>query len=278
MEAVFEEEGEKNVFEIDIKRVNDKAIKNFFVDKTNKRFSLYKKELPSVVLFTPEQINIIKGAPTLRREYFNDVIGDKDLDYQKHLRNYENALRRRNRILEKYADVSSLMEELEFWDEYLEKEAKYITEARSNYVDYLNTSRHLDSKTFTIFYQDNKFNKTRLAEIFDRERLLRKTLIGPQKDDFNITIEDAKSKKNVHKFGSRSEERLAIFWLKINELKYMEEKGEKPILLLDDIFSELDRHNKKIVLHLVTKYQTIASTTEKEFISSVSGEKSLIDL
>ena len=58
----------------------------------------------------------------------------------------------------------------------------------------------------------------------------------------------------------------------------MEEKGDKPILLLDDIFSELDRHNKKIVLHLVTKYQTIASTTEKEFISSVSGEKSLIDL
>lgn len=276
--ATFKEGDTENVFEIDIKRVGDKAIKTFFVDRTAKRFFSYKKELPSVVLFTPDQINIIKGAPSLRREYFNDVLGDRDLDYQKHLNNFENALRRRNRILEKHINADSLREELEFWNTYLEKEAEYITKKRKEYVDYLNDNQRLDSKIFTIFYRKNEFSKKRLEEVFEKEKLLRKTLIGPQKDDFNIVIADEKSKKDVHRFGSRSEERLAVFWLKINELKYLEERGDKPILLLDDIFSELDRHNKKIVLHLISKYQTVASTTEEEFLKEIKSDKEIINL
>lgn len=276
--AVFEENGTKNIFEIDIKKSDGKTIKAFFVDRTAKRFFLYKKELPSLVLFTPDQINIIKGAPSLRREYFNDVLGDRDLDYKKRLNNFENALRRRNRILEKHTSPASLQEELRFWNEYLESESQYITKTREKYVDYLNENQRLDSKIFSIFYRKNEFNQKRLASVFEKEMILRKTLVGPQKDDFVITIKDEKSEKDVHRYGSRSEERLAVFWLKINELKYLEGRGEKPILLLDDIFSELDEHNKKIVLHLINKYQTIASTTEKEFLKEIKTDKQIISL
>ena len=86
--AVFEDNGADNVFEIDIDKSNGKTVKIFFVDRTKKRLILYKKELTSVVLFTPDQINIIKGAPSLRREYFNAVLSERDDEYKKHLNNF----------------------------------------------------------------------------------------------------------------------------------------------------------------------------------------------
>jgi len=93
---------------------------------------------------------------------------------------------------------------------------------------------------------------------------LRRTLIGPQKDDFEISL-TTNSKKNVSLYGSRSEQRMAVFWLKLNELKLFEEKSKKkPILLLDDIFSELDENNRKLVMKMIGNYQTIATTTEVE--------------
>ena len=91
-------------------------------------------------------------------------------------------------------------------------------------------------------------------------------------------MDDGENNKNIHYFGSRSEERLAIFWLKINELKYHEEKRKNPILLLDDIFSELDVDNKKIVLNLIKKYQTVATTTEDEIIDKIKSNKEVISL
>jgi len=276
--AVFEDNGADSVFEIDIDKSNGKTVKIFFVDRTKKRLILYKKELTSVVLFTPDQINIIKGAPSLRREYFNAVLSERDDEYKKHLNNFENALRRRNRILEKHVSEIKLRDELSFWNDYLEKESRYITEKRSEYVVYLNNHKKLDSKMFSISYLRNDFSKKNLTEVFPKEMALRKTLIGPQKDDFDIIVQDATSKKDIHRYGSRSEERLAVFWLKINELRYFENELGKPILLLDDIFSELDYHNKKIILNLIGQYQTIASTTDEEFLKEIKSDKEIINL
>jgi hypothetical protein len=79
---------------------------------------------------------------------------------------------------------------------------------------------------------------------------------------------EKKNLKNLLHFGSRSEQRLGVFWLKFNEINYHEEKfGKKPILLLDDIFSELDKKNKKLILDLITRYQTIVTTTEDDLIN-----------
>ena len=98
-------------------------------------------------------------------------------------------------------------------------------------------------------------------------------MIGPQKDDFQIYIKD----KNVHHYGSRSEQRLAVFWLKINEITYHESiYKKKPILLLDDVFSEFDKQNKKMVLELIEKYQTVLTTTEEEVIDLIDVPKKII--
>ncbi len=115
-------------------------------------------------------------------------------------------------------------------------------------------------------------------DVFEKERVIRKTMIGPQKDDFEITMFNGDISKNVHHYASRSEERLAVFWLKLNEVKFFEMIGNKPILLLDDIFSELDLANKKIVLNLVEKYQTVATTTEEDLSREIKTKKTIIKL
>jgi DNA replication and repair protein RecF len=78
-------------------------------------------------------------------------------------------------------------------------------------------------------------------------------------------------KKDIHMYGSRSEQRLGLFWLKINELKYLENFfKKKPILLLDDIFSELDHNNQKLIFNLIGNYQTVVTSTEKEVVKLIN--------
>jgi len=260
--ALFLKDLEKKFFQIKIIKKDNLIQKIFFIDKTIKKHFQYQNELQGVVLFSPEQINIITGAPSERRNYFNKQISLHDFEYKKHLNNYENAVKKRNKILEKYKITDDLADELNFWDSYLEKEALYITERRQSYIDFLNSNKKLDSKEFLIIYEKNEFNKNRLKQVFEKEKIVKKTLIGPQKDEFRFLINNGSGEKDIKYFGSRSEERLAIFWLKINELKYFEIMKKKPILLLDDVFSELDEKNQKIVVSLVKKYQTVATTTE----------------
>ncbi len=218
------------------------------------------------------------GSPDRRRKYFDILLGNFDFFYKKSLINYDSALRKRNKILETYKNDKDLYDELVYWDNYLEQQAEQITSKRQTYIDFLNENNEIESKKFVIKFLKNEFNKKRLEESFDLERRLRKTVIGPQKDDFEIS-QVGKTAKNLHHFGSRSEQRLAIFWLKFNEIKFIENRLKlRPILLLDDIFSELDTKNKKLVIDLVQKYQTIVTTTEKELLDLSQTQRIIISL
>lgn len=271
----FDDGQENNTYLIRIEKKDAKTVKSFYLNKTLKRHLFYQKELPGAVLFTPEQITIINGPPSERRKYFNILISSYDNEYKKRLNNYEVAIRKRNRILEKHGEVQTLIDELKFWNEYIEKQADYITFSRQQYIDFLNNNKKLDSKEFSIKYLKNEFNQINLKKVFEKEKLIRKTLIGPQKDDFRIIINND---KDIHHYGSRSEERLAVFWLKINELRYFEKLNKKPLLLLDDIFSELDKNNQKVIFPLIRNYQTVATTTEKKIFESIRILKNVINL
>ena len=171
-----------------------------------------------------------------------------------------------------------MFNELAYWNDYLEKQAGYLTKKRQEYVDFLNEHNNIDNKAFSVKYLKNEFNERRLEENFELEKRYRRTVIGPQKDDFEI-YQKNNSLKNLHHFGSRSEQRLAIFWLKFNEIRLYEVSFKnKPLLLLDDIFSELDIKNKKLIIDLVKKYQTIVTTTEIELLELADMPKSIIRL
>ncbi|MCX7881109.1 MAG: DNA replication and repair protein RecF [Patescibacteria group bacterium] len=273
LEGEFYEGEVKTTFSLYLK--NDGLKKGYFINRSKKNQIFYQKEIPKTVLFTPSQIEIITGSPEKRRNYFDKLISFYDLEYKKRLINYEKALYKRNRILEGFQDEKKLIEEIVFWNDYLKEQAAYISKKRADYVNYLNQHPKIDKKNFFIFYQKNEFNQERLVKVFSKEKEYRKTLIGPQKDDFQISLEE----KEVGHFGSRSEQRLAIFWLKINEIRFFEESyGKKPIILLDDIFSELDFKNKKLIFNLIEKYQTIVTTTELEVLQLVNVLKSVIKL
>ncbi len=275
VEALFGSEDAEFEFKVHLEKKLLSNKKDFYINKTKKRFIQYVNDQTKVVLFSPEQLEIITGSPARRREYFNKLISLFDLEYRKRLSNFENALRRRNKILETYRSEIQLKEDLEFWDNYLEEQTNYIFQKREDYVNYLNKNPKLDNKIFYLNYLKDLLTKKRLLEVFPEEKRWRRTLIGPQKDDFQILLNE----KNVQHFGSRSEKRLAIFWLKLNEIHYFEELyKKKPILLLDDIFSELDNHNRKIILDLIKKYQTIVTTTEIEVLDLIDVPKSIITL
>ncbi len=278
VETSWQEKDSKYLFNIFLAKKSTGIEKKFAVNKVQKSALQYKEFHTTAVLFAPEHIDIVTGSPDERRSYFNTILSICDREYKKRLQNYEHALRKRNKVLEFFRNEAALAEEIGFWNTYLEEQATYITQKREKYVEYLNLHNKVDHKIFKIEYLKNEFTKARLAEVFVEERRWRKTIIGPQKDDFAITIEGSVS-KNVHHFGSRSEQRLAVFWLKLNELLYFEETFKKrPILLLDDIFSELDIKNKALVLHLIKTYQTILTTTEVELLELSEMPQEIIKL
>ncbi|NTU46207.1 DNA replication/repair protein RecF [Candidatus Roizmanbacteria bacterium] len=276
VETTWKEEGLPILFQIALTKKGDRIEKAFYVNKTGKTHGQYLNFTTKAILFSPEHMDIVLGAPDKRREYLNRVLSLTDPVYKSKLRNYEHALRKRNKLLELHKNEQELRDQLPFWDNYLEEMASYITAKRAEYVAGINTNVSLEDRVLRMEYVKNEMTKERLAKAYDLEIRMRKTSIGPQKDDFQMYLV-SDNEKNIHAYGSRSEQRLSVFWLKLYEIYLIEALfHKKPVLLLDDISSELDTHNKKLVLHLIEKYQTIITTTEVQLAELAEFEKTEI--
>lgn len=280
VEGVFVDDSGKISCKVGLVRSEVGYSKSFFINKTKKPLRQYRQEPRGVVLFAPEQIEMLTGSPDKRRSYFNKLISQFDYQYKKSLEAYERAMRRRNKILENFEDVVKLRDEISFWNELCIQNAKYVTQVRQKYCDFLNEKQSIDSKKFSIGYLKNEFNQDQLNKYEELELKTRRTMCGPQKDDFQISLAQKKTttsevkSENVQKFGSRSEQRLALIWLKLAEIRYFQVVSKfDPILLLDDVFSEFDSTNKELILDLVKQYQTVASTTDLEIVQLAKKHK-----
>ena len=135
---------------------------------------------------------------------------------------------------------------------------------REELIAFMNSSPELDSQTFYIEYDRSTISESRLEEYKEEEIQAATTLVGPHRDDIIFYIGD---KRDLAKYGSRGEQRMGVLWAKLNELNYIETiSGERPVLLLDDIFSELDHKHRKIVMEYARKQQTIITTADEHFI------------
>lgn len=279
VESRFIEEDMESLYQVRLsKQDNNRVEKRYFINKTPKSAHQHRMYQTHAVLFAPQSLDIITRSPSRRRRYIDRVLSSVDPQYKTHLRNYEHALRKRNKLLEQYISLTSLKEELIFWNNYLAEHAVYITQKREMYIDFLNKNQTIQGRTFFITYQKNECTQEKLEKCFAKEQIIRKTFIGPQKDDF--IIEQTKPQhKNIHLYGSRSEQRIAIFWLSLNEIAYVEKiLKKKPILLLDDIFSELDEHNKELVMSMIVQCQTIITTTEPKLAQLAQMPEMVIEL
>ncbi len=251
---------------INIKKNDNFFEKNFFVNNIKKTKNQYLKESIPLVLFSPEQLEIITGSPKIRRQYFDLILSKVDPIYKLKLNNYHQALKKRNKLLEFNQNINKLKEELYFWNQYLIENGSYLIKKRKEYVEYLNL-KNLEDKNFKVKYFANNISLEIFEKNFNKELQAKKTLYGPQKDDFIIYLEE----KNIDLYGSRSEEKLALLWLKLNELSYFENIfKKKPLLLLDDVFSELDDFNKIFIFSLLKNYQVVATYTNKEIIKLIN--------
>lgn len=251
------------------------TIKQFMLNKIKKKMQDYIKSSMPVVIFSPSFLYVIDGQMQERRTFFDQIISRFNDEYKRRLSYYEQGLRKRNKLLEKISDVHRLREQLIFWDDYLIKEANYIQTKRLEIADFFNRYPNLNHTHYIIKYCKNIISPATLDATFEKQYIIKKTLVGPQRDTYLLSIDE----KNVHVYGSRSEQRLTLFWMVMNEMRLYEEKlKQKSLILLDDIFSELDRKNKSLVIDIIKGHQTIITTIEKDFVNGFSVDKKIIQL
>jgi DNA replication and repair protein RecF len=232
------------------------------------------------VLFAPNNLEIIIGSPSKRRDFIDNILIQTDRDYRLAMGFYEKGLRIRNALLHKVKETGRRSEkEFAYWDNLLISQGQKITKKREEFVEYLNVSKK-DIFNFKIFYDKSTISKERLLQYKDAEVASGVTLVGPHRDDFIIYILNKGEEHDIKVFGSRGQQRLAILQLKILELIFIENKtSNKPTLLLDDIFSELDEGHINLILDMLGAQQTIITTTHEEFIpNKILKKVSMIEL
>jgi DNA replication and repair protein RecF len=241
-------------------------LKKYLLNGVAKRMVDFIGNLRSV-LFWPEDLDLITDSPSLRRRYLDLALTQIDREYRRCLLSYEKGLRQRNRLLEGIRDHGAPKSQLAFWDQLLIKNGGIITNKRGEFIDFINSQNQLSAGlNFSLTYDKSVISETRLAQYTTSEIEAGATLVGPHRDDFIFEIlpqEGNGIRRDLSLYGSRGEQRLAILWLKLAELEYIDSKtGQRPTLLLDDIFSELDHSHRAYVLKVIPNQQTIMSTTD----------------
>lgn len=232
------------------------------IDGAFKRVSDFVGRLV-VILFRPEDLQLILGSPVRRRAFLDEVLLQVNREYRRSLASYEKALSRRNKLLDAIRDGGASRTQLAFWDQLLIKHGQVLTSLRAELIDFINKfEAGIDS--FRVFYDSSTISESRLQKYAEQDIALGYTLVGPHKDNFIVQFED---EKELDLYGSRGEQRLAVLWLRLAELAFVSQKiGERPVLLLDDIFSELDQEHRKMVLEVISQQQTIITTTDLHLI------------
>ena len=244
------------------------ASKKFLVNGVSKKRQDFMGNLISV-LFSPQDLDIIIDSPSLRRHFLDQVLEQVDREYRLALIAYTKSLRQRNALLEKAREEGIRNEkQFEYWDNLLIENGQIISQKRQAFLDFVNLTQK-EIFDFTAFYDKSVISQARLLQYKDAEIGSGVTLVGPHRDDFSLSMFDDKENTthDIKLYGSRGQQRLAILQLKVLQVQYIKEKiKEKPVLLLDDIFSELDENHIELVLEMFGEQQTILTTTHREFL------------
>lgn len=274
-----------------LKNNRDNEISVFYEKQTNTKKVLIngvlQKKLSNLygklnlVIFKPEDINIIKGGPDKRRKFLDNLIGSLKPKYIDSLSKYYKILNQRNSILKQFSnqldkgvnfnDIDlSLIEVL---NEQLIEEAKVIFNYREEHVEKINKlinlihqkyiiskmQEEIEIKYISILRNENKFEK-QLNNSIKRDIFIGHTSIGIHRDDFEILLND----RNIQKYGSQGQQKSTILSLKIAELEVLKnETKENPILILDDFMSELDSKRVDRFLKNMDETQIFITSTSK---------------
>ena len=232
--------------------------------------------LCNVVFFSPEDLGIIKNGPSERRRFVDMELCQLDQFYLYNLNNYNKIVNQRNTLLKDMYFNPQLRETLNIWDMQLVSYGSKIIERRKLFVDQLNEIIYDIHKKLSggkeeirIVYEPDvkieEFEKE-LSLNQDRDIKAKMTTVGPHRDDFSFMIADT----DIRKFGSQGQQRTAALSLKLSEIEIVKKiTKDTPILLLDDVLSELDSNRQNYLLNSIGDIQTIITCTGlEEFVTN----------
>ena len=282
-------------YEIKIKRYeqNGRIKKELLLDNVNIRAKKHYGTL-NTVMFSPEDLQLIKGEPQQRRRFFDMQIAQTDKAYYELLVKYNRLLQQRNRLLKEIRDNNGDKGQLNLWNNELSASAARIVKKRLAALEELlviasgiYASIAGGSETMLINYalktsndfilqqsdkSENEWQEFYLKELHERQALdiLRgNTSIGPHRDDLFFYV----SGKLLKSFGSQGQQRSAALALKLAQLEYVKNNtGEYPVLLLDDVMSELDSERRTHLLKFIDgRVQTFITVNDKHLIPELNN-------
>lgn len=242
------------------------AIDGLPIKKSSELFGII-----NFVLFSPEDLSIIKNGPSERRRFIDLELCQLDKVYLYHLSCYNKILIQRNNLLKQISFNRKLLDTLSVWDLQLVDHGIKIMERRKLFIDQLKIivseiHKQLsgNKENLILTYESNvtvdNFAE-KLESALERDINLKMTNYGPHRDDFSIF----NGKEDIRKFGSQGQQRTAALSLKLAEIEIVKQiTKDNPILLLDDVLSELDRKRQNYLLNSITELQTIITCTGLE--------------
>ena len=263
--TVVEKNGVDNRIDIHLKKNSAKgiAVNGIPIRKAGELFGIL-----NLVVFSPEDLNIIKNGPGERRRFMDLELCQLDQIYLTDLAGYNHIVNQRNRLLKDLYQNPSLRETLEIWDIQMLQYGKKIIEKRRDFVRDLNDviqdiHRNLTGgeEHLEVIYEPSTesecFEET-LKKNRERDMRMKMTSAGPHRDDLCFMVNGI----DIRKFGSQGQQRTAALSLKLSEIYLVKEKiKDTPILLLDDVLSELDSNRQTYLLDSIHDIQTLITCT-----------------
>lgn len=263
--TVVEKQGSDFQIDIHLKKNHAKgiAINRLPIRKASELFGIL-----NIVFFSPEDLNIIKNGPAERRRFLDAELCQLDKIYLSDLAKYNKILNQRNKLLKDINFRPSLKDTLDIWDMQLCEYGKRIIRRRKNFIEELNAivfdiHRNISGQKeeLTLKYEadvtEDEFEQKMQS---NRERDLRtgQTSCGPHRDDMSFFIKDI----DIRRFGSQGQQRTSALSLKLSEIELVKRCiHDTPVLLLDDVLSELDSNRQNYLLNSIHDIQTIITCT-----------------
>lgn len=254
-------------YQIDMHLKKNRA-KGIAIDKVPIRKASELFGILNIVFFSPEDLNIIKNGPAERRRFLDSELCQLDRIYLSDLTNYNKILAQRNKLLKDMVFQPELSDTLPVWDMQLVETGKKIIRRRKQFVEELreivcdihyrisggkeNLLLNYEPNIDDIFFED-ELNRAKL-----KDRKLYQTSVGPHRDDLFFSIGDV----DIRRFGSQGQQRTSALSLKLSEIELVRRSIlDTPVLLLDDVLSELDGNRQNYLLNNISDTQTMITCT-----------------
>lgn len=239
------------------------AINQIPIKKASELFGIL-----NIVFFSPEDLNIIKNGPSERRRFIDFELCQLDRIYLSNLGKYNKTLVQRNKLLKDIAYRPELLDTLQIWDMQLLEYGKLVIKKRREFVEKLNdiigdihSSISGGREKLILRYEpniDDIFFEDELLRARNKDLKLCQTTVGPHRDDMLFSIDGV----DIRKYGSQGQQRTSALSLKLSEIDLVKQNiNNTPVLLLDDVLSELDSNRQNYLLNSITDIQTIITCT-----------------